>query len=313
MGITAVGSLYTASGTALKTLAVSPTTIGDVLVLGVTCSSATVNLSAVSGGGVASWSRLAQYVASNPGDAELWFGAVTTTGASTITITTTASGTISLIAGQFTLSTPAVWTVDTTATGGGGPVTSGWYPQVTPAAYSELYLGLLLTSGGTPGLATGQPRYVSQVWASHSLFAYLLSTTLATVGPQWNPGGTPYYYAEASGLLIATQATPFAPTLGTPANGAALDLAGPPTFLYTYNCPGSPQATYAFRMKISGASSYSYWNATTPGWQGTIVWNAGSTGSITFPSASFVDGNTYNWSVANGSMAGYNGPFATDF
>src|ERR1035437_8463999 len=114
MAITAVGSTASASGTGLKTLAVSPTTIGDVLVLAVGSSSATVQISAVSGGGVTTWTRL---IFANPtqptqSDSELWFGPITATGARTITITTTAGSTIGLFARQFTIGTPATWTAN---------------------------------------------------------------------------------------------------------------------------------------------------------------------------------------------------------
>jgi hypothetical protein len=115
-------------------------------------------------------------------------------------------------------------------------------------------------------------------------------------------------------VALFSYSTPLSPTLSTPANSSYAPLAGTPTFVWTYNnTDGTTQQDWAFRMKISGAGSYSYWNLGSLAWQGTIVWNAGGSGSYTFPSASFANGNTYNWSVATESTASLTGPFATDF
>jgi hypothetical protein len=120
-------------------------------------------------------------------------------------------------------------------------------------------------------------------------------------------------YAGSIGM-VADTATPLSPTLGFPNNAAAAELATTPTFTWMYaNTDGSSQAGWAFRMKIAGAANYSYWNLSTLAWQSTIVWNTGGVGSYTFPAASFVDGNIYNWSVATQSTWGLQGIFATDF
>ena len=115
-------------------------------------------------------------------------------------------------------------------------------------------------------------------------------------------------------LALFSYSTPLAPTLNSPANSSYAPLAGTPTFVWTYNnTDGTTQQDWAFRMKIAGAGSYSYWNLGSLAWQGTIVWNVGGSGSYTFPSASFANGNTYNWSVATESTVSLLGPFAADF
>src|ERR1039458_2159528 len=91
--ITPVGSAANASGTALKTLAVSPTAAGDVLVLEVGNPS-TTQVTAVSGGGVATWVKVVDSNSATPADVSLWFGTITSVGAATITITSAATGVI---------------------------------------------------------------------------------------------------------------------------------------------------------------------------------------------------------------------------
>ena len=90
MTISAVGSPYTGSGT---TLAVSPATVGDILVLVITNDVAETTASAVSGGGVTTWTK--QSYSYDGGTtacfAEIWTGVVTTSGAATITVTITGS------------------------------------------------------------------------------------------------------------------------------------------------------------------------------------------------------------------------------
>ena len=94
---------------------------------------------------------------------------------------------------------------------------------------------------------------------------------------------------------------PYAPTLLQPANATYQDLATTPTFSWTYN-PGTAGATqtgWALRRKISGATSYQWWNTSTSAWQSTQIFNTGSAQSYQFPSGAWSDGYTYNWSMAN--------------
>ena len=117
--------------------------------------------------------------------------------------------------------------------------------------------------------------------------------------------------------LVATVAdAPLAPTLTAPANSSYLDANSAVTLQWTYN-PGvntGTQNAYALRMKLSGGSTYSYWNAGTSTWQSTIVWNSYTTTSVTLPTSAFSDGNTYNWSIATQeSFYNLQGPFASDF
>lgn len=115
-------------------------------------------------------------------------------------------------------------------------------------------------------------------------------------------------------VVLSDYEAPYAPVLTTPTNGLFEDLSGTPTWAWTYEpADGTTQAAWALRMKIAGASSYSYWNVSTGAWQSTVVWNTGSSSSYTFPAGAWANGNTYNWSAATESSGGLQGPFASDF
>ena len=90
MAWTPVGSITLVSGT--KTISVSPTAIGDILVLCIGSNGAAIYASAVVGGGVTTWIKSASGGSTGfDGSAEVWFGVVTATGSSSITITTAAT------------------------------------------------------------------------------------------------------------------------------------------------------------------------------------------------------------------------------
>lgn len=105
----------------------------------------------------------------------------------------------------------------------------------------------------------------------------------------------------------------YAPTLLEPANATYQDLATTPTFAWTYNpgTTGNSQTAWALRRKISGATTYQWWNITTSAWQSTQIFNTGSGQNYTFPSGAWADGYTYNWSVATQDQSGI-GAYSAD-
>ncbi len=116
------------------------------------------------------------------------------------------------------------------------------------------------------------------------------------------------------GVAIQQALTPLAPTLVAPANLTYEDLSGTVPFDQDYNnTDGSVQAGYQMRLKISGASAYSYYNASTSALQSTAVTNASTSATVTLPAGILANGNTYNWSFASYSSYGLLGPFASDF
>ncbi len=143
-------------------------------------------------------------------------------------------------------------------------------------------------------------------------------SAIALAGYDTNGGvGTAGTVASSyGGMLVVFQegATPSAPTLLTPANATYESLSGASTYTWTYNnTDGSTQGAYAFRNKIAGGSSYSYYNASTNALQTSEVWNASTTGTATLGAGILSNGNQYNWSVATQSNYGLQGPFASDF
>lgn len=142
-----------------------------------------------------------------------------------------------------------------------------------------------------------------QTQATAGLAAAETATASVTIG--WT----------AYSLVIFPAAVPSAPILALPTNGTMAVLSGTPAFSWLpqpTNGDGAMNA-YAFRRKI-GAGAYSYWNATSSTWSGTIVWNTSSSSSVTFTAASWSDSSNYLWSVAT-QEATYSGqsPFAADF
>ncbi len=107
---------------------------------------------------------------------------------------------------------------------------------------------------------------------------------------------------------------PYAPTLLSPSNASYQDLAGTPTFGWQYNAatPGNTQVSWALRRKVAGSTAYQWWNVTTAAWQSTEVFNSGSAASYQFPAAAWMDGYTYNWSMATTDQSGI-GAYSADF
>lgn len=113
-------------------------------------------------------------------------------------------------------------------------------------------------------------------------------------------------------LLGQANVAPNAPQLLEPANGSTVDTSRT-DWRHQFSDPntGDTQSARAFRRKLTGAGSYSYWNAGTQAWQSTEVFNASTSGAWAFP-AGWAAG-TYQWSVATKDAMGLAGPYAADW
>ena len=134
--ITPVGTLISSTGTALATLAVTPKTLGDVLVVFAEVDAATT-LSSVSGGGVTTWTKGVQFAGSSGVDTEIWFGKVTSTGCFTVTFSWSSSvsgRSVEYGAQEFSAGRGAstTWTLDKAGTSNGASSTTVPFPEPHP-------------------------------------------------------------------------------------------------------------------------------------------------------------------------------------
>lgn len=326
-----VGSMWSNNGVALTTLAVNPTTVGDILVLATASYGDEDLVTAVSGGGVTTWTELIYALPSGgDGQTSLWWGVITSPGPSTITITTSATYFNFLVCQQFTMGGAGVWTADGSAASTSTAFeVSGTMPSVTPSTTGpELYIGALMSSstGGTGAdpdvVYEGTGTVAITGWNYGLLFLYNPNAGLPLAeAPAW---GAPvsYGYVACSALIIAERPfyAPLAPTLLSPPATAYIDATQVRTFSALYNANDSwPMSAYALRLKIVGGA-YAYWNAVTQALQPAEVWNAvtpavanGGTISVVLPAYTLLNGLSYDFSFATQeSGADLDGPFATD-
>jgi hypothetical protein len=108
------------------------------------------------------------------------------------------------------------------------------------------------------------------------------------------------------GLMI--QIT-YAPTLGAPADGAAVNGLAAIAFTWTYNDPdGGTQNAYALRRIRATTGASEWWRASDSTWQPAETWNTTSTQGVTLPSGAWLTfGEYWSWSAATRTS----GPGAT--
>jgi RHS repeat-associated protein len=201
--ITAVGSLAERFGS--NTLSVSPVNSGDIEALAIQGQpESSPVVSSVSGGGVTTWSKAIAYPGSGTSsDIEIWWGTITSTGSSTITVTWTGSNPSyrELDAHEFSAGSGTTWSVDKTGDASNSSATSYNMASLTPSGTGELYFGLAVVGGdtATAGSTSGVTYNVDD---NGNLLAYdtNVSAALAPAGSQ--TGGTGVDSAAA--LFIAS-------------------------------------------------------------------------------------------------------------
>lgn len=218
--ITAVGGGWSATGTALATLAVHPTAVGDLIVLaGAAGDNGFRGTETVSGGGVTTWTLIDGILSTGPISTMMWFGVVTTAGASTITVTGGSAATATLFAQQFSVGIPAIWSLDTLGTFfafSGGSATSGPYATVpmTPAGPSELCVGAAVLPGGT--LGGSSPGFT---YRSLGNGQFIFNPSISNPNT-YNPGWTQASAGYASALAFLIPSNPAGVGTWTPTNAA---------------------------------------------------------------------------------------------
>jgi RHS repeat-associated protein len=133
-----------------STLSVSPVNTGDIEVLAVQAQPETsAAVASLSGGGVTTWSKSIAYPGSATGsDIEIWWGKVTATGSSTITVTWSGSTpTYRELDAQEFSGSGATWSVDKTGQASSSTATSYNMASLSPTGTGELYFALAVVGG----------------------------------------------------------------------------------------------------------------------------------------------------------------------
>jgi hypothetical protein len=216
--ISGVGTLASGGFSSGKaTQAVTPVTKGNLLVLGVwnTTSSGNPNVSAVAGGGVTTWTQVLSSVQFTTPPATqrgaIWMGQITTTGAATVTITSSTGswpGSNGLYLQEFTcvgVSPQTVWAVDGSQFGNRTNTTNTaiTFPTLTPSGPLRAYIGPGY-AGGTGQTTGGTSGYTVQIDSvNHNPFIYNANISTAQSPTSVQTSST----SDAMGILVTATNT----------------------------------------------------------------------------------------------------------
>jgi len=198
-------ALWKATGTSLKTLAVSPAHLGGLMVFSTTYLSS-ASLTGLSGGGCpasgsglpGAWQRIAGPLTnSSSAKIELWMGRVTSVGAATITMTIGTTGaTTRLNCKEFYTSasgTVTAWSVDGAAGSRNGTGTTDLFPSLTPAGANRLYVGFG-TNGGAANVGSQTSGYSLELDPGSNPFIYRASCPQSAQAPTCTQTTSSAYY-----------------------------------------------------------------------------------------------------------------------
>jgi hypothetical protein len=241
--ITAVGTIASNHGAGTSTLSVTPTAVGNALVLGVRILSGSITVQSVTGGNAGSWTSLST---SNDGpspttDMELWIGTVTAAATQTITVTYTSaigSTDVELVAQEFasglTPATLTVWAPHTAGTDNNlsAASTNVPFPSLTATSH-ELYVGYArvattgtttVGTGGTGSALTFQTTPVPNV----NIFGYNGNVAGVTqpVGSQTANGTSLATAALVTANLPVPTVTNVSPNSGPPSGATVVTITG---------------------------------------------------------------------------------------
>jgi hypothetical protein len=213
--ISVVGSLVThTNNTSASTESITlvPAAVGNLICLAIETKWVTLGtddfyVSSMSGGGVSTWNqRLQLKSADNVHAVELWWGVVTATGSSTLTVTYTAhasggTGASSIDAQEFSYSNAGtIWIMDVTGTSDPNTnVTTMPWPTLAPkmGLGNEAYFGYMAVTGSVT--ATGLTGFTFTTDARGNPCA-VSATVSASVSPQATGSSQKYF---SVGMLIA--------------------------------------------------------------------------------------------------------------
>jgi hypothetical protein len=204
------------SGNSITTLADSPASKGNLLVLYSNAANG-VTISGISGGGVTNWTKVTSNSASSTGQGnnEMWRGVVTTPGAGTITVTYSASaGSNEIVAQEFSMgSSSGTWAVDTSGTAiNSGAQTTINYPSLTATNSAELYTGYAwsqntMSAGTTAGftyVGTSGGKYLAY---NTNVASGILTQPTATQSIAGNYNSIAAFIAAYAGTSVIVNST----------------------------------------------------------------------------------------------------------
>ena len=192
-------------------LSVSPTALGDVLVLfagsvgyhntaHTDLSTNDQPVSSVSGGGVTTWNKLvAQGVGTNHGtDSEVWWGVITSTGSQTITVDWASSVTyVVLVAQQFHSSVAATWSAGTPSLEATAAYTLESFTSLSASVAGGIYVAARANfsiNASTYTFSNGAiANYPGSGTIGSVIYAYNLSPGTSSQSPSWNAQETSTY------------------------------------------------------------------------------------------------------------------------
>ena len=215
-----------------------------------------------------------------------------------------------------TLTSPASGTAANLVTGG---VTFDWTYVNGGASGSQTGYQLAVTApGGTVYYWTGSAWSTTSTWVTSTAASVAISAAEWTLGTGTFSWVVTLEDANGHGITppafsLVSEAPPNSPVLTSPANSSYADASTfTPAWTYSPSNAVGGQTGWQLRLKVSGASAYSYWNVGTSAFQSTPITNSGSIESYLLPSGAISNGHTYDWSVANQDAGGL-GNFASDF
>ncbi len=210
-------NMWSTNGKGVTTLAVSPASTNDLMVLFSNPANGTGSIASVSGGGVSAWTKVTGTTSgsgSGTTTIEMWKGVVSTTGASTITVTFSGStgNPNDLTAMEFTTgNTSGSWVVDSSATLYNSSSTTVTYPSLTPQSSKDLYVGYAsagstISAGTTPGFTYYNTSLTShQVTYDNSVSSTTQPTsTQATASASLTIGALIAAYSSSSVIANST-------------------------------------------------------------------------------------------------------------
>jgi hypothetical protein len=170
---------------ATNSLTISPSAVGDEIILTTQIPTSGVTVSSISGGGVSSWTKA---VVSNGNGTvnrvEMWIGTVTATGSSTITVTYSGSpGSEEITATEFTaagVNASTTWGLDSTGSQINSASTVVTFPNLNSISSDELYFGYgqVQNPPATAGTTSGFNYIITSI--QHNVITYDDSTNANT-------------------------------------------------------------------------------------------------------------------------------------